>query len=333
MLLVWPRARGDWGPALAGARESIATAAKAIAASQRVILIAADEDALASIELRSDLSSNNLDVVHIPNNDIWIRDYGPLTTFNADGQRHFLDCRFNGWAGKYPANLDDEVAQILINSQHLGEGHLQRRDYILEGGAIESNGIGELLVTHCCLLGVPRNPGDSKAIWNERFAQDLGISQVHWIENGQLQGDDTDGHVDTLVRFVGHDHIVFQSCDDPSDRHYESLQKLGDELQQLKQSNGQPYRVQPLPWPQAQYDEEDGRRLPAGYANFLIANNVVLVPQYNDPADAAALAIIAQCFPNRRAIGIDCAPLIRQNGAIHCAAMQIPAAQIVTTAS
>lgn len=325
MLFTWPRASGDWADELAPARDSIAHAARVVSQTQTVILIAADENAYESIQTHPALSLGNpkLRVHRAPNNDVWVRDYGPLTLL-GNSQRQFLDCRFNGWAGKYPADKDDRVTHALIQSSLLGQGNYQRREYILEGGAIDGNGAGALLVTRCCLLACPRNANDSEAVWNQRFADDLGIQNVHWLDHGLLEGDDTDGHVDTLARFVAQDHIVYQGCEDPADCHYSSLQNLGRQLTGLRQINGGAYQVQALPLPQPQYDAH-GRRLPAGYANFLIANNVVLVPQYNDPADAQALRIIGDCFPAREAVGIDCAPLIRQNGAIHCAAMQIAA--------
>ncbi len=324
MLFVWPRSGGDWGDDLDGARASIAQAAAAVARDQTVILVASDDESIASIQAHPILaqSHTNLQIQQVTNNDIWIRDFGPLTIF-ADGQRQFVDYRFNGWAGKYAAQWDDQVSETLITRNALGTGAYQRRNQILEGGALDCNGAGSLLVTRCCLLDSPRNPTDSEPIWNTRFAEDLGITTVHWLDYGHLEGDDTDGHVDTLVRFVARDSIVYQGCNDPTDAHYDQIRKLGDQLASLKQPNGEPYKLQALPWPQAQYDE-DGRRLPAGYANFLIANRVVLVPQYHDAADAEALALISACFPKREAVGIDCRPLIRQNGAIHCAAMQIP---------
>lgn len=328
MLFVWPRRDGDWGTALQGARETIAQAAAAVAKDQPVIIIAPDEESQNDIESQRKFHGalaarrNNVSIQQVPANDIWIRDFGPLTLFEH-GQRSFLDCRFNGWGGKFPAQLDDQVAKALVSADRLGAGCYQRRDYLLEGGAIDSNDAGALLVTRCCLLGSARNPDDSEDQWNRRFREDLGIETVHWLDHGQLQGDDTDGHVDTLARFVGEAAIAYQGCDDPADSHYQPLNAMATQLQQLRQSNGQPYQLHALPLPQAQYDE-DGRRLPAGYANFLIANQVVLVPQYNDPADTQARRIIAACFPQREIVAIDCRPLIRQNGAIHCAAMQIP---------
>lgn len=330
MLFVWPRAGADWDNVLDSARNTIAHAASTIAQAQNVIILAADQECLSSCKNHPnigpllDADSCHLSLKHIPNNDVWIRDFGPLTIFK-NGQRHFLDYRFNGWAGKYPADRDDTATQQLISSKTLGPGSYHHQDIILEGGALDSNGAGTLLVTRCCLLDAPRNVGDTEHVWNQRFANDLGITTVHWLDHGQLQGDDTDGHVDTLVRFATEDHIIYQACGDTSDSHYNELQQLATQLLDLKRPDGQGYKLSSLPWPRAQFDE-DGRRLPAGYANFLIANQVVLVPQYNDPADSPALAIIAACFPDRQAIGIDCSPLIRQNGAIHCAAMQIPTA-------
>lgn len=328
ILFVWPRSGGDWHEHLQGARECIAQAVAAVAENQLAIIVAPDAASRNDIESRCDLHGtlaacrDNVAIQQIPANDIWIRDFGPLTVLQ-NGRRIFLDYRFNGWGGKFPAQQDDQVAVNLIKTGTLGSGQYQRRDYLLEGGALDSNGVGALLVTRGCLLGSARNSNDSEARWNQRFRADLGVETVHWLEHGYLQGDDTDGHVDTLARFVAADAIAYQSCDDPADSQHLPLQAMATQLESLRQTNGQPYRLHPLPLPQAQY-ANDGRRLPAGYANFLIANHVVLMPQYDDPADAQAQRIIAACFPQRKIVGIDCRSLIQQNGAIHCAAMQIP---------
>lgn len=324
VLFVWPRQWGDWGKQLPGARTSLAQAVAAVAKTQTVILVAPDDESQDSIQAHPALAQvrHNVCISVIAADDVWIRDFGPLTVFES-GRRQFLDYRFNGWGAKYPAAQDDLVTQTLSKRGALGDGQYRQRDYVLEGGAIDSNGAGTLLITRRCLLDAARNPGDNEQEWNIRLRSDLGIHTVHWLQNGYLQGDDTDGHVDTLARFVAEDTIAYQACYDAADGHYKPLQAMAAELALLRQQNGQPYKLHPLPLPQAQYDE-DGRRLPAGYANFLIANNVVLIPQYNDPADAEALRIISGFFPGRAGYGIDCQPLIRQNGAIHCAAMQIP---------
>lgn len=327
MLFVWPREGGDWSDGLDAARDCIAQAVAAVARDQKVILVAPDSESAASATAHPTLAAADTHLAHVvihqtPANDIWIRDFGPLTTLEK-GRRRFVDFRFNGWAGKYPADKDDRVTASLYQHHHLGAGDYQARDIILEGGALDSNGAGTLMVTRCCLLDAARNQADNQEFFDRLFAETLGIAQVHWLEHGRLEGDDTDGHVDTLVRFVAENHIVYQGCTDPADSHHHGLNALAAQLATLRQPGGSPYRLQALPLPRPRH--EDGRRLPAGYANFLIANRVVLVPQYDDPADAEALRIIAGCFPDRQAIGIDCLPLIRQNGAIHCAAIQIPA--------
>jgi agmatine/peptidylarginine deiminase len=145
---------------------------------------------------------------------------------------------------------------------------------------------------------------------------------VLWLERGYLQGDDTDAHIDTLARFAPHDVIVFQACDDPTDPHYDELTAMRDELTALRTASGQAYRLQGLPWAKPVFD--DGRRLAASYANYLIVNDAVLIPAYGDPADAEAARAIAAAHPGREVIAVPCRPLIWQNGSLHCLTMQLP---------
>lgn len=325
MLLVWPKQGGDWGNHLTAARATLERAAYSIALHQPLLLVAPDREALDDIHARESLSRlSRLQVMQVNADDIWARDFGPLTLF-VGAQRHFVDCRFNGWKKKYPAQLDDRVTAALCAKQSLGEGRYRRREYVLEGGAVDSNGAGCLLTTRRCLIHNARNKGDTERKWNMVFREEFGILRVHWLDHGYLEGDDTDGHVDTIARFVGPDAICYQGCDDRSDPQFEDFANLEQQLAQLRDLNNRPYTLHRLPMPRAQLDE-DGRRLPAGYANFLIANRVVLVPQYLDPTpDAHARRVLASIFPDREILGIDCRPLIQQNGAIHCAAMHIPA--------
>ena len=203
-----------------------------------------------------------------------------------------------------------------------GETPIEQEDFILEGGAIESDGKGTLLTTSECMLNFNRNflSQNETEIHLKYY---FGIKRFLWLFNGYLAGDDTDSHIDTLVRFCNENTIAYVKCDDEKDEHFQSLKKMEIELQAFKQVNGKPYNLIALPFPKAIFDE-DGQRLPATYANFLIINGAVLVPIYNVPQDESALKILKQVFPERAIIGIDCNALILQHGSLHCVTMQYP---------
>jgi agmatine deiminase len=194
---------------------------------------------------------------------------------------------------------------------------------ILEGGSIESDGQGTILSTEECLLNDNRNPHLIREELEEELHGLLGSDRFLWLANGYLAGDDTDSHVDTLARLCPDYTIAYVSCDDPDDEHYPALKAMEEEIRALRTRDGSPYRLIPLPWPGARIDEE-GTRLPATYANFLVINGAVLVPTYDDKNDAAALDAISRAFPGREIVGIDCLPLILQHGSLHCVTMQLP---------
>ena len=193
---------------------------------------------------------------------------------------------------------------------------------LLEGGSIESDGKGTLLTTVECLSSVNRN----EYLQNEELIANLkdvfGFERILWLQNGYLAGDDTDSHVDTLARFCSEDTIAYVQCTDESDEHFEELRAMEQELQAFRQADGKPYRLIPLPM--ADCVEWEGERLPATYANFLIINGAVLLPYYDSPKDELAKAALQQAFPDREIIGINCLPLIKQHGSLHCVTMQYP---------
>lgn len=325
-LLVWPRRDGDWGDALDAARATVQAIANALVAYQPVILVAPDTDARYDIGQRQSahrLAHEGLCLAEAAANDIWVRDTGPITVFD-NGLRRFVDFRFDGWGQKFDARADDELSARLHAGGWLGADRLENAAFVLEGGSIESNGQGTLLTTARCLLDARGRRREDRAALVDRLTETLGVHTVHWLEHGDLIGDDTDGHIDTLARFVDAQTIVYQGCDDPEDAHYAPLTAMAEELAGLRDPHGAPYRLIALPLPGPQHDPHDGHRLPAGYVNFLIANGCVLVPAFDDPADATAAQRIGACFPDRRVITIDSRALIRQHGGIHCAAMQIP---------
>jgi agmatine/peptidylarginine deiminase len=212
---------------------------------------------------------------------------------------------------------------MLHEAKAYGDTPLELVDLVLEGGGIEVNGAGCLLTTESCLLAPTRNPHLAREALESRLKELLGVHTVHWLAHGALEGDDTDGHIDTLARFCAPDAIVFQDCDDIDDSHFDGIEAMASELEALRQTNGAPYRLFGLPWPKAQHNT-DGDRLPATYANFLIVNGAVLMPAYDDPADAIAADVLRQCFPGREVVQLDCRGLIRQFGSLHCVTMQLP---------
>ncbi len=325
-MLTWPHAHSDWAPSLAAVEPVFVAIALAIAQREKILIACYDEDHKQHVATRlqaAGLSAHRL-LLHISDsNDTWARDHGPISV-SCSGETRLLDFTFNGWGDKYPADLDNHVTRRLHAAGAFGNAPLQRVDLILEGGSIEVDGSGSLLTTRRCLLAPTRNPGMSQAQLEQLLGEHLGVTRVLWLEHGYLAGDDTDSHIDTLARYCNVNTIAYVQCDDPQDEHYAELQAMERELHALRSISGEPYRLVPLPWPRAKLDE-DGIRIPATYANFLIINDAVLVPTYNDPADAVALARLGTCFPGREIIGIDCLPLIQQHGSLHCVTMQLPA--------
>ncbi|PSJ21538.1 agmatine deiminase [Halomonas sp. ND22Bw] len=323
--LTWPSPDSDWAPLLANIEATLETLAVAIARYQPV-LIAVPEDAtrtrLAEAFHHRGVSAERLILQVAEADDTWARDHGPLTV-ERDGELVLLDYVFTGWGGKFPASRDDSLTRRLA-AAGVFAAPLVSHDLVLEGGALESDGQGTLLTTGACLLNDNRNPHLDRAAIEARLAEQLGAERVLWLAHGHLEGDDTDSHVDTLARFCDPRTIAYVRCDDDTDPHHPALAAMEDELRALRRADGEPYRLIPLPWPAPCFDAEDGRRLPATYANFLIINGAVLVPIYGDAADARALTALAEAFPDRDIVPIDCSTVIRQHGSLHCLTMQLP---------
>lgn len=326
VLFTWPHPLSDWSADLENVDTVYVAMVEAVCRHQQAIISCFDHDHREHI--RSLLAQASVDEARyrlflVPSNDSWVRDHGPITLY-TDTQLRLLDFRFNGWGGKYPHELDNRVSRALHAAGAFGSTPIESLDWVLEGGSIETDGAGTLLTTRQCLLSPKRNPDFDEAHWERLLKQHFGLEQVLWLSHGHLEGDDTDGHIDTLARFCDAHTIAYVQCRDRQDSHYEPLQAMERELQGFCDSHARPYRLVPLPLPASIYDE-DGRRLPATYANFLIINDALLMPTYRDPLDELACEIIAGCFPGRSIIPIDALPLIRQNGSIHCATMQLPA--------
>ena len=322
ILIAWPHAGTDWAERLAEIEETYIALVAAITRFQRVLVCVADDDVEAYARARLASARVDMDRVEflpVEYDDTWLRDSGPITLRDDDGFR-LLDFRFTGWGGKFEARRDDRLVESLDEARTFLNSSRQGIDFALEGGAIETDGDGTLLTTWRCLH--ERHPQVSRTELGQRLAGWLVQDRVLWLDHGYLEGDDTDAHIDTLARFAPDDAIVFQACDDPEDPHYIELKAMADEIAALRTDDGRPYRLFPLPWPKPIVDE--GRRLAASYANFLVINGAVLVPAYGDDADAAAADVIGQAFPGREIVPVPCRPLIWQNGSLHCLTMQLP---------
>ncbi len=324
--LTWPHAGSDWAPILHEVEPVFVAIAAAIARFEQVVIACHDAAVRAHVAglLRgARVPETGTRLYTAPANDSWARDHGPIAVLCRD-QATLLDFGFNGWGGKYPYDLDNRITRALHSQGAFGNTPIERVNLILEGGSIEVDGQGTLLTTERCLLAPTRNPRHTRAQIEKELAELLGLTRFLWLKNGTLAGDDTDSHIDTLARLCDPNTIAYVTCDDPADEHYAELKAMEAELGAFRTAAGQPYRLVPLPWPGAKFDEH-GARMPATYANFLIINDAVLVPTYEDPADRVALDRLRDCFPGRAVIGIDCLPLIAQHGSLHCVTMQIPA--------
>ncbi len=291
--LTWPHKDTDWAPILPE-------------------ITAVYEEMKREIESRETV----IVVDDIPHNDTWARDHGFITV-EENGQLILLDFKFNGWGEKFAAELDNDINRQLYEQQLVKGIYESHLDFVLEGGSIESDGKGTIFTTTCCLMAPHRNQPLTQQEIDQQLKEWLGAERIVWINHGSLIGDDTDGHIDTLVRIAPNDTLLYIGADDE----HPDLLLMEQELQQLRTIDGHPYRLLRLPMPRPIYD--DGERLPATYANYLVINGAVLVPTYNQPdLDQEAISTIGKAFPDREIIGIDCRAVIRQHGSLHCCTMQ-----------
>lgn len=319
--LTWPHSGTDWNYMLDEVEDCFEQLADAIATRQPLLLVAPTfPERLSGKPYR-----DHIRFVACPTNDTWARDHAFLTVLQtADRSPRLLDFCFNGWGMKFAAHLDNLINSRLQAAHVLKGTYINCRDFVLEGGSVESDGKGTLLTTSPCLLAPNRNDTLDRPGIEQRLKQLFGLQQVLWLDHGYLAGDDTDSHVDTLARLCPDDTIVYVRCDRPDDEHYTELQLMEEQLGTFRTLDNRPYRLLALPWPDPIFDE-DGERLPATYANFLIMNEAVLYPTYAQSRhDEAAAYVLAQAFPGREIVGIDCRALIRQHGSLHCVTMQYP---------
>ncbi len=325
VMLTWPHRDTIWANSLPAIDDVFVAVAREIALREKVVITCVDkahEQHVKTLLHSAGVASHQVAIYLAHSNDIWVRDHGPIAVNKP--QLTLLDFTFNAWGNKYPSESDNQITSLLHAQQAFGATPRMKVDLVLEGGGIEVDGQGCLLTTSHCLLSKTRNPHLSKTQITTTLSQWLGIKKIHWLDHGYLAGDDTDSHIDTLARFTDAHTIVYTACDDSSDEHFSELQAMQEQLRSFTDYRNQPYQLIPLPWPKPHYADVDGRRLPASYCNFLIINGAVLVPTYNDPADAEALRILAACFKDRQIIGIDCVPVIQWYGSLHCMTMQLP---------
>ncbi len=324
--LTWPHPDTDWADELPAIEVVFTAIARAVARNQYVLNVCRDRshhrhvrDLLAT----AGVSGDRLRWALADSDDTWARDHGPLTTLE-NGQPTLHDFRFDGWGGKYPAGRDDALTATLHAAGCFGDTPLRRHALVLEGGAIETDGQGTLLATRSSVLDPRRNPGLSPQRVERILRETLGLRRFLWLDHGQLSGDDTDAHIDVLARFTDPRTIVHVQAP-AGDPDHEALRALREQLAGFRDARGRPYRLFALPFAGAHHDA-DGRRLPASYANFLLTDHALLLPVYGVPADAEAARLLGGLFPSRRIVPIDCRPVIRQNGSLHCLTMQFPRA-------
>ena len=323
--LSWPHNRETWPTQLERVREVWLRMIQLLSPQERVCLLVNDEPTRQDVIMRltnARAALDNVTIFQIPTVDVWMRDYGP-TFVIRDSQESalaFNDCIFNGWGGKYESYEEDE--QIAKEIASLLRVPVFNHPVVLEGGSIEVNGLGTCLTTEQCLLNKNRNPHMSRREIEEFLKDSLGVDQVIWLGQG-IVGDDTDGHIDDIARFVNPATIVCIVEENSKDTNYSLLQQNLERLQAARDQNDHKLSIVPLPCPGPVYYE--GARLPASYANFYIANGVVLVPLFDDPCDVKALGILQELFPDRKVVGLPCTAVVAGLGAIHCVTQQEPA--------
>lgn len=325
VMIAWPHDATDWAYMLQQVEECYLNLARAIVKAGQKLMVVTPEPASVRDKL-SDLNipEGQLLIVDCPTNDTWTRDYAPLTVGSPSGMLRLVAYKFNGWGLKFASNLDNLVSFQLIGKKVFPSDTALRKDYVLEGGSIESDGKGTILTTSECMLSLNRNGLIDKAVVERELANSLGAVKVVWLDYGYLAGDDTDSHVDTLARMAPDDTILYVKSYLPEDPHNLQLAKMEQQLKEMKTPEGLPYHLIGLPLPDPIYDE-DGQRLPATYANFLITPRAVLMPTYNQPQnDELAAQMLRIAFPNHEILTVDCRALIRQHGSLHCATMQLP---------
>ncbi len=327
LMLTWPHEDTDWKPYLDDINTTYVELADAVTRHEKLIVVTPNASNVREL-LSTRLSCEQLQLVvfhECPTNDTWTRDHGFITLQTEDGGLRLLDFMFNGWGMKFPSDNDNAINRSLFAAKVVQGEYVDYNNFVLEGGSIETDGNDTLFTTSCCLLAPNRNQPLSRSEIESVLKERLCVERVLWIDYGKLEGDDTDGHIDTLVRTAPNNTLLYVGCDDEGDSHFHELKRMEEQLKTFRTADGQPYRLLKLPMVNAIYDGND--RLPATYANFVIINGAVIYPTYGQSDnDRKARETLEIAFPERELIGIDSRTLIRQHGALHCGTMQLPAA-------
>lgn len=323
VLLAMPDTRTDWDYIIEEAREQYVRLVGAIAGEGLPVTLIC-RNRIETEKILAGVLTPQVRLIEAEYNDTWTRDYGPLTIVRDNDRLRMLDFGFNGWGLKFASDKDNLVnlhlAEDLVIHPDL---YRNNRDYTLEGGSVESDGRGTLLTTTRCLCSPNRNGGKSKAEINNILAERLGADHVLWLDYGALAGDDTDSHIDTLARLAPDDTILFVGCRDLDDEHFDELLRMRAQLSMFRTAEGNPYNLIELPLPSPILDEE-GNRLPATYANYLVYGGCIFMPTYNQPQnDLLACRTVRIAYPDHKVVPVDCTTLIRQHGSLHCATMQL----------
>ena len=318
--LAWPHNPNTWPDKFEVIPPIYAEWVRLIARFEPVRLIAGNEAGREqATQLVGDLP--NVEILPWPTNDSWIRDYGPLFLVKPNGEKGIVNWQYNAWGSKYPPyELDNEIPRRAAEYLRLPCYH---PGLVLEGGAIEGNGEGVLLTTESCLLHPSRNGSLTRAEIEQALRDYLTVDSIYWLAGGDFAGDDTDGHIDQLVRFVDPRTVVAAACTDPGDENFEVLQFLYQQLQAIRLPNGDPLNIELLPIPKPKYHQ--GQRLPTSYCNFTLHHGGLIVPLFDDPADEIALRRLEALFPDRTIVGSPALDLVWGLGAFHCLSQQEPA--------
>lgn len=319
--ITWPHTNTDWAFILEEAVACYVNLSKQILRHSKLLIVCSN-----SKEVKRHFTPDeqkHIIVTEIESNDTWTRDHGAISVF-IDGKPVIYDFGFNAWGLKFAANFDNQITRKMFERNIFKPevNYHNCLDFILEGGAIESDGEGTLLTTTKCLLAPNRNQPRTKEEIEEFLKEKFGLKQILWLDNGYLAGDDTDNHIDTLARFCNNNTIAYVQCNDENDEHYHELRKMEEELRSFRTLKGEPYNMISLPMAEPVFEDE--KRLPATYANFLIMNSAVLLPTYASKKDAIAKQQLQKAFPQKEIIEIDCRTLIKQHGSLHCITMQYP---------
>ncbi len=321
-IVAMPHKDSDWKPYLTQAQNKMIEIILHIARFQYVIVLYKYKQDIISLQKKT-----NVHLVNIATNDTWCRDFAPISMVGKNGIT-MLDFIFNAWGAKFAANLDNLASKAIFRSGILQKLHnnivFKAKNFILEGGSIDCNGDSIIITTQNCLLEANRNRMSKKKI-QQKLKKYFHLKSILWLENGTLEGDDTDSHIDNLARFIDRNTIIYLQCNDKNSPNYKSLKAMEKELRAFRNMNGEKFQLVALPMP-ILYEKKQGKKklLPASYVNFVFINNAILVPTFKQKSDIVALNTFKKLFPNREIIGIDSRILVKQGGSLHCLTMHIP---------